>query len=143
LSFITIILFALTATIFQLCNGCSAQQKPAFKKLTYINYRANDSLHSTHVIVEILIEISADGRLVLKMNGYNDINYENQDKDTTYKISDTLLASLNQVFNGKKKLAGHLLPGQQSSAGIFGGPYEYISYADSQGIMIHLFLHKD
>ena len=71
------------------------------------------------------IKITGDGLCHDMNNEFNGINFSGYRKDTTFKISDSLLTVLSDFFTSERKLSSHI-KSDKLRGGSSGPPYQYI-----------------
>jgi len=112
--------------------------KPEFKKLLYVIYRPSGTGINKFVRVETTMEINSDGIMHRKFNIYYDYSGNLSftgvlGGDTTYHVPDSLILKLNKIFADNKNLEQQTEFKKLSNSTHFYGPYEFISYTNSQG----------
>jgi hypothetical protein len=105
--------------------------KPRFKKLMYVSYRPAELDNKKTVRMEMCMMFDENGYLHYTSNYfegsyYKNLSFKGSMKDTTYKISDNIIADLNNIFNGTRKLREHMIT--DKSSGDFAGPLGFLSY---------------
>lgn len=87
----------LAAALFSILNAFAQNQvQPLFKHITYVDYEIKKSAKSQHIVIKTITEIDATGLVNFKSIFYNGV------ADTTYRLSDQTIATLNKYFNGSK-----------------------------------------
>ena len=113
-----------------------AQNKPnQFKEIIIAEYRTNDSTKQLKVILTNYIKITSDGQCRDLSNEFNGINFSGYRKDTTFKLSDSLMIVLNNFFSGEKKLSKHITADRLPDGVGYSAPYQYISYLAKNNIV--------
>jgi len=113
-------------------TGVNAQSvKPKFKNLIYVSYRPAELDNKKTVRMEMCMMFDENGHLhyinnYFEGSAYENLSFNGSMKDTTYKISDNVIADLNNIFNGTRKLREHMIT--DKSSGDFAGPLGFLSY---------------
>jgi len=130
-------LFFACILMFVLGKASAQSAKPSFKELTYISYHTDVIKGVTHIAIEDYLHINSTGTVRYIMNVYDGNAYLGKESDTTYKLNDTTVYTLNKVFNGKTSLKSHLATTTLGHAH-YAGSYECIIYTDLAGKTDHL-----
>jgi len=108
--------------------SCAQNKSKHFKEITIAEYRTNDSTKQLKVILTNYIKINSDGQCRDLSNEFNGINFSGYRKDTTFKLSDSLMVILNNFFAGKESLSTHIRTDKLQDGVGYSAPYQYIYY---------------
>ncbi len=123
--FLTLFILTAHATV-------NAQQiKPKFKKLQCATYTTDLSGKDTIVICTEYIEINEIGQANYKSKIGRRVDLF---MDTTYQLTDTLIAKLNKIFDGNSKLYSYMIADKLPNGTHYGGPLKFIRFTDNNGI---------
>jgi hypothetical protein len=125
---ITILIFITAVNLAFNMLSCAQNKSSRFKEIIFADYRTNDSAKKLNVIMTNYIKITSDGQCRDMSNEFNGINFSGYRKDTTFKISDSLMVVLNNFFAGDKKLSSYTKAYNIPDGANYQAPYQYIYY---------------
>ena len=124
----------LTTSLFAFAVTANAQNvKPKFKEITLVGYRPNDSTKKLAVTINIYYHINADGIIHIIMNEMNGLNYTGFVRDTTYKLADEVISTLNKIFNGERKLSSYMVEAKPTKGTSLRVPAIFMGYVAVNG----------
>jgi hypothetical protein len=109
---------------FKVALKAQGNLKPKFKQIELAIYDFNSPRTKQDNKVELLTYVTIDQNGAVKIV---DKNY-NGVKHYTYQLSDSMINTLNEVFNGKKQLNKYMAARKLEEGIHFAGYYNFITY---------------
>jgi hypothetical protein len=140
-------LFCLTICLFSLGLLSKAQQvTPKFKELTLVIYQPNDSTKQLGITIYAYFHINSDGDLHFIFNeadgaytgNSKNVVFTGVVRDTTYRLTDKVIAALNTIFNGERKLSSYRVSGKTPKGVLLSIPGNYVTYTDDNNVKDYL-----
>jgi hypothetical protein len=124
------------------CTLNAQQVKLVFKELTLVTYQPNDSLKKQNVIINGYYHINGDGILHFVFNEANikwkegspRLSFTGFVRDTTYRLSDDVISTLNQIFNGQQKLRSYIKINKLPQGVFLSMPGSFMTYTTNNNV---------
>ncbi|HEY9002527.1 MAG TPA: hypothetical protein VIM89_14315 [Mucilaginibacter sp.] len=116
--------------------------KQKFKHFTYVDYYLDNSDKNQKFNIIQYIDINETGFVHLKLK--NNVGI----LDTVYRLPDTLMIRMNNVFDGNKQLKSLMIKDKYPEGTYYGGSLHFLKYTDYRNIsrnftMVPPFMDQD